>query len=185
MSKTAPSPDSPDRCQGVGRHGGQCWNARKPNSPYCEVCSAGAHDQEAVKKQWLLEQFEKRTKIHCQAGEEILLLRENLGAINALIAARLALVVDPGSVIANSGPLSQLLQTADKITTSLNKLQRESDQLLAKEALIRWGQMIAMAVSDKIRDKFDGWEDTVLELSDEIGKLIASASNKESDDERV
>jgi hypothetical protein len=121
--------------------------------------------------------------MHCQAGEEIQLLRENLGSINALIAARLALVVDPGSLIANSGALSQLLQTADKITTSLVKLEREADQLLSKEALIKWGQRMALAVSVKIEGKFDGWEDTLLELSDEIGKIIAEASNKESDDD--
>ena len=183
MSKTVSSPDSPDRCQGVGRHGGQCWNERTENSPYCSFCSTQSKDTEGVKKQWLLEQFEQRTRIHCQAGEEIQLLRENLGAINALIAARLSLVVDPGSLIANSGTLSQLLQTADKITTSLVKLEREQDQLLAKEALIKWGQRIAMAISDKIEGRFDGWEDTIIELSDEIGNIIAEASNKEQEND--
>jgi hypothetical protein len=183
MSKTISSPDSPDRCQGVGHHGGQCWNEREPNGLYCSICSARSPDPQADKKRWLLEQFEKRTSIHCQAGEEILLLRENLGAINALIAARLALVVDPGSLIANSGTLSQLLQTADKITNSLVKLEREADQLLSKEALIKWGHRIAMAISSKIEDKFDNWEDTLIELSDEIGNIIAEASNKETDDE--
>jgi hypothetical protein len=98
-------------------------------------------------------------------------------------AARLALVVDPGSLIANSGTLSRLLQTADKITTSLVKLEREADQLLSKEALIKWGQKIAMAVSGRIEGKFEDWEDTIIALSDDIGKLIAEASNKESNDE--
>lgn len=182
MTKTA-SADSPDRCQGSGNHGGQCWNEREANSPYCSHCSARSEDPVAAKKQWLLEQFEKRTKLHCEAGEEILLLRENLGAINSLIAARLALVVDPGSLIAHSGTLSQLLQTADKITTSLVKLEREADQLLSKEALIKWGQKIAMAISSKIEGKFDNWEDTIIELSDDIGKLIAEASNKESEED--
>lgn len=182
--KTAKSPDSPDRCQGVGRHGGQCWNERAENSPYCEICAnALKHDSEGVKKQWLVEQFEKRVKLHCQAGEEIQLLRENLGQINALIAARLALVVDPGSLIANSGALAQLLQTADKITTSLVKLEQSADELLGKEALITWGQKVAIAMRDRIEGKFDDWEDTVLELSDDIAKIIAEASNKEQTDE--
>lgn len=182
--KTAKSPDSPDRCQGVGRHGGQCWNERAENSPYCEICAnALKQDSEGVKKQWLVEQFEKRVKLHCQAGEEIQLLRENLGQINALIAARLALVVDPGSLIANSGALAQLLQTADKITTSLVKLEQSADELLGKEALIKWGQKVAIAVRDRIEGKFDGWEDTVIELSDDIARIIAEASNKEQTDE--
>jgi hypothetical protein len=147
------------------------------------MCGARAADPEATKNQWLLEQFEKRTKIKCEPGEEIKMLEENHGAINALIAARMALVVDPGSLIAHSATLSQLLQTSDKIATSLTKLRREADQLLAKEALIKWGQQIAMAVSGKIEGKFDGWEDTVIELSDQIGDIIAEASNKEPDDE--
>lgn len=184
MPTTIKSPDSPDRCQGVGRHGGQCWNQRQDGSAYCEHCAANrVKDREGVKKQWLVEQFEKRVKMHCEAGEEVQLLRENLGQINALIAARLALVVDPGSLIANSGALAQLLTTADKITTSLVKLEQASDELLGKEALIKWGQQIAIAIRDRIEGKFEGWEDTVLELSDDIARAIADATNKEIDDE--
>lgn len=184
MPKTIDSPDSPDRCQGVGRHGGQCWNEKQEGSNYCEHCAANlATDHEGVKKQWLVEQFEKRVRVHCQAGEEVQLLRENLGQINALIAARLALVIDPGSLIANSGALAQLLQTAEKLTTSLVKLEHSSDELLGKEALIKWGQKIAMVIRDRIDGKYEGWEDTVLELSDDIAKIIAEATNKETTDE--
>ena len=184
MAKTVKTPDSPARCQGVGRHGGQCWNERQEGNPYCEVCAPAFNaDAEGVKKQWLLEQFEKRTRIGCQAGEQIHMLRENLGQLNALIAARMAMVVDPGSLVANSSGLQQLLQTSGKLAVSLDKLERDADEVLAKEALIKWGQQIAMAIRDKVEDKFDGWEDTVLELSDEIGRIITEASNKDKEDE--
>lgn len=184
MAKTIKSPDSPDRCQGVGRHGGQCWNEKQEGTSYCEICApAFNRDAEGVKKQWLLEQFEKRTRMGCRPGEQIHMLRENLGQINALIAARMAMVVDPGSTLANSPGLQQLLQTAGKLAISLDKLERDADEVLAKEALIKWGQQIAMTIRDKIKDKFDGWEDTVLELSDEIGNIIAEASNKDKTDE--
>lgn len=177
MTMTRVNPDDPDRCQGTGSHGGQCNNKAEPGSEYCAVCGISARTD--YKGEWLVDQFERRMKMKCLPGEEIKLLRENLTSINALIAARQKLVQDEQSLIAHSGPLSGLLVSAEKITASLIKLEREADQLLGKEALIKWGQKICQAVAAKIEGKFDGWEDTLLELSEDIGNIIAEASNDE------
>lgn len=177
MTTTKANPDDPDRCQGTGAHGGQCTNKAEPGAEYCAQCGIGARYDD--RGEWLADQYEHRMKLRCSAGEEILLLRENLTSINALIAARMKLVQDEQSLIAHSGPLSSLLVSAEKITASLIKLEREADQLLGKEALIKWGQRICQAVAAKIEGKFDGWEDTLLELSEDIGDIIAEASNKD------
>jgi hypothetical protein len=116
-------------------------------------------------------------------GEEIKLLRENLASVNALIAARQAMVIDQGSLLIHSGAISSLLATAEKITHSLVKLEREADLLLGKPALIRWGQAIVQAVAGRIEGKFDGWEDVLLSLSEEVGDIIVAASNSEKTDE--
>ena len=93
--------------------------------------------------------------------------------------SRQKMVKDETSLVAHSGPLSGLLVSAEKITASLIKLEREADQLLGKQALIKWGQRICQAVAKRIEGKFDGWEDMLLELSDEIGNIIAEASNND------
>jgi hypothetical protein len=139
----------------------------------CEPRLKGKPD--AVKNTWLREQFSKRVRIDIDPGDEIKLLRENLASINALIAARQALVVDEGSLFTHSAPL------AEKITHSLVKLEREADLLLGKPALIRWGSQIVHAVSRKIEGKFPNWEDALVELADEIGDIIVEATNKEED----
>lgn len=177
MTTTRVNPDDPNRCQGTGAHGGQCTNRAEPNADYCAQC--GIKERIDYEGEWLADQFARRMRLRCTPGEEIKLLRENLTSINALIAARQKMVVDEQTLIAHSGPLSGLLVNAEKITASLIKLEREADQLLGKEALIKWGQRICQAVASKIEGKFDGWEDTLLELSEDIGNIIAEASNKD------
>lgn len=171
--------DDQNRCQGTGAHGGQCLNLAQPGKVLCKQC--GYSKPTGPEEEWLVDQFEQRMKLKCTPGEEIKLLRENLTSINALIAARLKLVKDEATLIAHSGPLSGLLVSAEKITSSLVKLEREADQLLGKPALIKWGQRICQAVAARIEEKFDGWEDTLLELSEDVGDIISEASNKNED----
>jgi hypothetical protein len=162
----------------------QCRYAALDGSDFCakHACRAGT-TPEKEKATWLREQFEQRVQLDISPGEEIKLLRENLASVNALIAARQAMVIDQGSLLIHSGAISSLLATAEKITHSLVKLEREADLLLGKPALIRWGQAIVQAVAGRIEGKFDGWEDVLLSLSEEVGDIIVAASNSEKTDE--
>jgi hypothetical protein len=162
----------------------QCPNRAVDGSDFCTKCAprAGTTPEED-KATWLREQFERRVQLDIAPGEEIKLLRENLASINALIAARQAMVTDQGTLLTHSGAISSLLATAEKITHSLIKLEREADLLLGKPALIRWGQSMVQAVSRHIEGRFDGWEDVLLSLADEVGNIIVEASNSEDSDE--
>ena len=177
--------DDPDRCLGMVAPGSQCRNLAADKSQYCVKCNPSLKDNrpDVVKKHWLREQFEKRVRIDIDPGDEIKLLRENLSSINALIAAQQGLVIDEGSLLVRSGPIAQLLSTAEKITHSLVKLEREADLLLGKPAVIRWGQQIVQAVSSRIEGKFEGWENMLIELANDIGDIIVEVTNKEDTDE--
>jgi hypothetical protein len=177
-------PDDPRRCRGLVGAADQCRYAAQDGSDFCakHACRAGT-SPEATKATWLREQFEQRVQLDIAPGEEIKLLRENLASINALIAARQAMVTDPGTLLTHSGAISALLATAEKITHSLVKLEREADLLLGKPALIRWGQAIVHAVSSRIEGRFEGWEDVLLSLSEEVGDIIVAASNSEETNE--
>lgn len=175
-------PDDPQRCQGIYASGSQCPNGAVDGAEYCTNCAPLlAETPEDKQRTWLRERFEMRVRLDIDPGEEIKLLRENLASINALIAARQEMIKDESSFLAHSSSLSSLLVAAEKITHSLVKLEREADLLLSKAALIRWGQKIVQAVSSKIEGKFDGWEDILLKLSEEVGDIIVEASNKEKE----
>jgi hypothetical protein len=162
----------------------QCPYRAVDGSDFCPKCAprAGTTPEED-KDTWLREQFERRVHLDIAPGEEIKLLRENLASINALIAARQAMVTDQSTLLTHSGAISSLLATAEKITHSLVKLEREADLLLGKPALIRWGQSMVQAVSRHIEGRFDGWEDALSSLANEIGDIIVEASNSEETDE--
>lgn len=174
--KRCKSRDDPNRCQGTGAHGGQCMNLGERGQDLCAVC--GREPECKDTSTWLADHFASRLKLKCEPGEEIKLLRENLVTINAMIAARLKMVNSPKELLAHAGPVSTMLVQAEKITASLVKIEREADELLDKAALIRWGQRICQAVAGQIENKFEGWEDAVIELSEKVGDIIMEASNK-------
>jgi hypothetical protein len=173
-------PDDPQRCQGRGANGGQCWNKVEPPAVKCNKCRAvpaGNPDN------YLAEQFQQRLTIECGPGEEIKLLRESLSLCHAMIAAHAKLVKDESTLLAYSGGLSRLITDAEKVTKSLVQLEREADMLLGKPALIRWAMQVSQAISEAIKGKFEGWEDVVYNLSEEIGNIVVNATNKEENDE--
>lgn len=171
--------DDSERCEGTGHHGGQCLNRAMPGSRYCKVCIVRrTSPMKSDATDYLIEKFERRVKVQCDPGEEIKLLRENLMAINAIIAARRSLIVDDASLTTHASPLVTHLAGAEKITASLIKLERESDQLLSKEAVIKLCGQICQAIVNNINGKFEGWENTIVDLSNDIGKLVQEATNK-------
>lgn len=177
-------PDDPRRCRGMAGRADQCRYAALDGSDFCakHACRAAATPEDE-KDTWLREQFEQRVRLDIDPGEEIKLLRENLALINALIAGRQAMVTDTAGLLTHSGALSELLAKAEKITHSLVKLEREADLLLGKPALIKWGQAIVQAVSSRIENRFDGWEDVLVSLAEDVGNIIVAASNSEETDE--
>jgi hypothetical protein len=177
-------PDDPRRCRGLVGAADQCRYGALDGSDFCAKHAHLARTTpEEEKATWLREQFEQRVRLDVNPGEEIKLLRENLASINALIAARQAMVTDEGTLLTHSGAISAFLTTAEKITHSLVKLEREADLLLGKPALIHWGQAIVHAVASRIEGRFDGWEDVLLSLSEDVGDIIVAASNTEETNE--
>jgi hypothetical protein len=128
---------------------------------------------------YLSEQFQRRVKITGGEIDEIKVLRENLMLLNATIAARTALMKDESSMLAHSGTVTDLIVKAEKVTASLHRLATSSGLLLAKPALVTWGQQIVQAVAEMVEGKYDGWEDDLHGLSDTVAGIIVKANNSE------
>lgn len=176
--KTVRDPDNPKRCRATSADGGQCRNEKVEPSDFCLV-HGGRTNSIKEMNAYLTEQFERRLKIGTEADDEIKLLRENLMNLNAVIAARTNLMRDEASMLAHSGPIADLVMKAEKVTASLSRLAISSGLLLAKPALITWAQEIVHAVSDMVEDKYDGWENDLVDLSDRVAGIIVQVQNIE------
>ncbi len=174
-------PDDPDRCRATAACGGQCWNESCEKSDYCPVHGGASNAAREEMNTYLAEQFARRITIEGGELDEIKILKENLMVLNATIAARTKLMTDEASMITNSGPVTDLIMKAEKVTASLHRLATASGLLLAKPALVIWGHEIVQAVSSMVEDKYDGWEDDLHELSDAIASIIIKADNTEEE----
>lgn len=172
--------DDPKRCRATSADGGQCRNESGENSQFCRVHGGHRPPHEEMNA-YLTEQFERRLKIGTDAGEEIKLLRENLMKLNMVIAARTNLMKDEASMLAHSGPIADLVMKAEKVTASLHRLAIASGLLLAQPALITWGLKITQAVHEMVKDKYDGWEDDLMDFSHQVESIIIRVENTEED----
>lgn len=170
--------DNQRRCRARTREGGQCAYQALFNSDYCHTHS-GIDPAETDMQDYLTQQFNRRVSIEAGPDDAVRLLRDNLMDINAMIAARRAKITDDASMAANAGAITDLIMKAEKVTVSLNKLAVASGLLLAKPALINWGQQIVQAVSDMVEDKYEGWEEDLVDLSDKVASIIVQAQNVE------
>lgn len=174
-------PDDPKRCRATAADGGQCWNESGEGSDYCRAHGGDGSKARSEMNTYLAEQFTRRIKIEGGEIDEIKLLRENLMNLNAVIAARTKLMTDESSMLAHSGPVTDLVMKAEKVTASLHRLATSSGLLLAKPALITWGQQIVQAVAAMVEDKYDGWEDDLHDLSETVANIIVQANNSEEE----
>lgn len=172
--------DDPKRCRGTAADRGQCWNESVGDSDFCPVHGGRERDIDAM-KDYLTEQFERRIKLDIDSNDEVKLLKENLMRLNAMLAASANKVKDDASLEANAGTIIDLTMKAEKVTASLKRLEQASGLLLAKPALITWGQQIVHAVAAKIEDKYDGWEDDLMELSHDVAQIITVIQNAEDE----
>lgn len=172
--------DDPNRCRGTAPSG-QCWNESTEGSEYC--AAHGGRSQESEERfDYLTEQFERRLVLDGDAVDEVKLLKENLLRINMMLAAHANNIKDEATMLTNAGAIIDLTMKAEKVTVSLNRLAISSGLLLAKPALITWGQQIVHAVADMVEDKYEGWEDDLVTLSNRVGEIIVSARNIEDDE---
>ncbi len=172
-------PDAPNRCRATAADRGQCWNESCDGSDYCRAHGGAGNKALEQMNTYLAEQFARRIKVEGGEIDEIKVLKENLMVLNGTIAARTKLMTDESSMLAHSGPVTDLIMKAEKVTASLHRLATASGFLLAKPALITWGQEIVQAVAAMVEDKYDGWEDDLVDLSHAVASIIIQADNKE------
>lgn len=173
--------DDERRCIGKTPQGEQCHYIAEPGSERCRACGGQKPDDRNDHNDYLAEQFRRRLRIASSDRNPVQLLEDNLMDINAMIAAHRNKMMDESSFLANSSAITDLVMKAEKLTNTLHRLSLTNSMLLARPALVRWAQQIVMAVTDVVRDKYDGWEDDALVMSNAIADITAGTENKEGE----
>lgn len=177
MSKKADI-DDPNRCTGATKFGQCHYLVEDEGHDRCRKCRKAPYDPREEASDFLTKEYLRRVRLQCNPGEEVEQLRENLMTINAMMAARRNQIKTFDDLLIHSGPLADLAAKAEKLTNTLARLSFQNDFLIAKPALIRWTQDIVTAISDTFRGKYEGWENDVAALSDELFDLVKKCENK-------
>jgi len=173
--------DSEDRCIGISNSGAQCENIAEEGNERCLACGGPSPDARNDVQDYLTEQFKRRIHIDSEDVDAVKLLRDNLMDINAVAAVLRNKMTDEGSTLANYSKMTDLMMQAEKITNTLHRLSVNSGLLLARPALVRWTLAIRDAVGEVIEDKYEGWEDDLILLSDRVAAIVVETKNQEGE----
>lgn len=171
--------DDPRRCQATASNGGQCHNIAVEGYEYCKIHGGqeAKHEQSEV-RDYLTEQFARRITVKGDF-DEVKLLRENLLRVNAMLAVYGNKIKDEASLASNADRVLELTIAADRLTKSLNTLAISSGLLLGKNAVKTYAIQMVQAMADTIQDKYEGWEDDLIELSDQVSIIISALKNED------
>ena len=100
----------------------------------------------------------------------------------AALAAELAaarLMVEEAMNAGHYNLAAALLQTVAKLGNAHTASQLRMGELLEKAAVMRIGKQLVDLVCAAITDKFDGWEDTIARLADQVVVAIEETNNEE------
>ena len=169
----ATSEDDPERCQAVNSQG-QCRNkgvalADESIGTYC-IAHGGNGQQASVLKaavsNYRLERWQSRLAEKAEA-EGLKSLRDEIGILRIVLEERLAKCDDAHDLILQSGPISDMVMKIERVVTSCHKLEGSMGQLLDKQAILQFAQMVIGILGVHITD-----ESLLNTIADEIvGKI--------------
>jgi len=100
----------------------------------------------------------------------------------AALAAELAaarLMVEEAMNAGHYNLAAALLQTVAKLGNAHTASQLRVGELLEKAAVMRIGRQLVDLVCGVIQDKFDGWEDSLAQLANQVVTTIEHTTNDE------
>ena len=135
-------------------------------------------DDAQLRRNYLLEDKKLRDALEGKlASSALMSIREELALLRVMIEDRLNLAKTDADKLVAYNQITTWIALTDKLTNSVNRLEKEADQVLSKEALMGVAQAIIGLLSEEIK-KVDGYEDVIDAVCVRIVPVIEEASNK-------
>ena len=174
----APYPEHPDRCSQVIKNQGQCLNLgyKKPDGSRAGRCLAHGGNLEVHNERqkqlsnYRLTKWQARLQ-EKSSSDHIKSLRDEVGVLRMVLEDRLNQCQDNMDLILHSQAISDLVIKIEKVVTSCHKLEGSMGQLLDKQAVLQFAQIVISIITDVLTDEqaIDAIASRILQTVSAIG----------------
>ena len=159
-------------CLKSGKNG-SCPRHAAEGSLFCD-----RHTDEAVQvRNYLIEDAKLRDGFERQEQASLYSLRDEVVLLRTMINDRLNMAKNEAERIVAYREIGGWISTVDKLVNSLNKLEKETSQVLTKETLMEVGRQIVQIISEEVK-KLPGHEEVIDAVAVRLVPVIEGAVNK-------
>ena len=162
----------PDRCEGVGRKGGQCLFKRCAPSKFCMRHGASQRfiaEKKERHRNYHLTKFRARIN-ELADSPEIKSLREEIGIIRMMIETILNKCQDENDLIMFAGKLQHMIQQAQKLVESCHRLEERTGVLLDKQSILVVCDSLVKIIAIHVEDP-DALDRIAEQMVDVVAKI--------------
>ena len=145
--------DDPNRCQASTRSG-PCNLKAVPGGKYCLV-HGGAFERKNQEtknlKNYRLSKFRVRTA-ELGNSDNLTTLTDEVAILRILIEEMVNSCDDANMLLLRAGPLADLLMKAEKLVTSCHRLDSRLGNLLSRDKIVQFAQIVVEIISNEIDD---------------------------------
>jgi len=181
MFEKSPYPEHPSRCQSINVRG-QCINLgiKLDDGIYGKFCLAhGGNNAQAAQKKNSLRNYQLtvarwKSQLDLKADADGLKsLRDEIAILRICLEERLNRCNDAMDLIMQSGPISDMVMKINTVVQSCHKLEGAMGQLLDKQAILQFAQVVIGIVSSTVTDneQINIIADEILSTVGRIGQL--------------
>ena len=139
-------------------------------------CARHTNESQRVRN-YLIEDAKLQAEFDRLAGADLYSLRDEVVLLRTMIQDRLNMAKSEAERMVAYREIGTWISTVDKLVVSVNKLEKETSQVLTKETLMSIGAAIVQVIAEEVK-KLPGHEDVIDAVAHRIIPLIEQASNK-------
>lgn len=152
---------------------GSCPYDALDGSLFCDRHS----NEVALQRNYVLADAQLAEKFERQHGASMLnTLREEVMLLRAMANDRLNMCKTDAERIVAYSQVATWFGTIDKLVTTLNRMEKETSQVLTKETLMEVFRTIVAVISDEVKS-LDGYEKVIDAISVRLVPVIEEAAN--------
>ena len=152
---------------------GSCPRKAVEGSMFCD-----RHTNEAERvRNYLIEDAQLKTSFERQQKADLFSLRDEVILLRTMIGDRLNMAKSEAERMVAYREIGTWIGTVDKLVNSLNKLEKETSQVLTKETVLDIGRQIVQVISEEVK-KLPGHEQVIDAVAVRLVPIIEEATNK-------
>lgn len=150
------------RCLGRRRRG-QCANQALPGSEFCAQCDDGsaARDEARNYRLTVAEYADRHDELAVSNSRS---LKEEIALARQLLERRFNLIQSNTDLVAACGPLTQLMQTIERLIKTSHQVEQDLEVLLHESAVMRIADALVSVVREVLSHRVSEYESIVDEI---------------------